>query len=500
MTNSEYIDTYAQAAMEQQRKYGIPASITLAQGILESASGGSRLAREANNHFGIKASSSWLGQGGDYVIAKDDRPDDKFCKFASVADSFEYHSKVLSGSSRYSECFSLSPDDYKGWSEGLQKAGYATDPHYAEKLQSIIEKNGLQRFDVAQAHTAERTASVAQAAPQPAVQETAGYSMPLDRDFLLVTRPFGMVQDGTGQQVFNRTMSVAASHDALLSPEDGARVTAVHDSKPGDCSVTVQLDRKDGSSVQLSFHGLDDVKVKAGDMLRAGEKIGTTGEHVDMSVRVVSSDGFSRDLDPAAYLADISAKGNLESQVYYNGTDLLAKYSSPSQQPETMSTEAWMKKLMGSEGTGLTAGMSGGDSLVSLLATVFISLLAIARELDGQTLEQRNGRVTEQVQNRSIDLTRLVPDTKECSVSIADNGSLMLHVAGNGTVVDRPLSVAEQTRLNSLLANTSLSDSTKRQYLGSFITGVMYQQQASQNFDVAMDQSRQQDQQIRRGM
>lgn len=145
--SSEYVDKYAEAAMEQMRRYGIPASVTLAQGILESGSGQSELSRKGNNHFGIKASSSWLESGGRYLVYTDDKPNEKFCQYASVADSYEHHSLFLKGNSRYSTLFALSPDDYVGWTNGLQKAGYATSKSYASSLQSVIKSNGLDKYD-----------------------------------------------------------------------------------------------------------------------------------------------------------------------------------------------------------------------------------------------------------------------------------------------------------------------------------------------------------------
>lgn len=145
--SSEYVDKYAEAAMEQMRRYGIPASVTLAQGILESGSGQSELSRKGNNHFGIKATSSWINSGGRYLVYTDDRPNEKFCQYATVADSYEHHSLFLRGNSRYAGLFELSPDDYVGWTNGLQKAGYATSKSYASSLQSVIKSNGLDKYD-----------------------------------------------------------------------------------------------------------------------------------------------------------------------------------------------------------------------------------------------------------------------------------------------------------------------------------------------------------------
>ena len=144
---SDYVDRYAEAAMEQMRKYGIPASVTLAQGILESASGQSELSRKGNNHFGIKATKTWLDGGGRYLVYTDDKPNEKFCQYASVADSYEHHSLFLRGNKRYANLFELSPDDYVGWTRGLQEDGYASSKQYASSLQSLIKQHGLDRYD-----------------------------------------------------------------------------------------------------------------------------------------------------------------------------------------------------------------------------------------------------------------------------------------------------------------------------------------------------------------
>jgi LysM repeat protein len=130
-------------AMEQQQKYKIPASITLAQGLLESGAGRSRLAREANNHFGIKTPGGWTGP---YILVNDDLPNEKFRKYKSVRDSYEDHSLFLL-KPRYKVLFTYSITDYKAWAKGLKKCGYATSPTYAESLIRIIEMYSLHQFD-----------------------------------------------------------------------------------------------------------------------------------------------------------------------------------------------------------------------------------------------------------------------------------------------------------------------------------------------------------------
>lgn len=140
----EYIDKYKDIAVSHMKKYKIPASITLSQGLLESGAGKSSLVIRSNNHFGIKCHSDWKGPS---VIAADDRPDDCFRKYKKAEESYEDHSRFLTEKKRYSSLFVLDITDYKGWARGLQKAGYATDKAYANKLIKLIEDYELYQFD-----------------------------------------------------------------------------------------------------------------------------------------------------------------------------------------------------------------------------------------------------------------------------------------------------------------------------------------------------------------
>ena len=139
-----YIDTYSQIAMEEMLQYGIPASITLAQGILESGAGRGELTGKANNHFGIKCHKEWEG---DRVYHDDDEDQECFRKYVDPKYSFRDHSLFLTSRSRYQDLFKLRKDDYVGWAKGLKKAGYATDPKYPDKLIGIVERYGLTDFD-----------------------------------------------------------------------------------------------------------------------------------------------------------------------------------------------------------------------------------------------------------------------------------------------------------------------------------------------------------------
>ncbi len=139
-----YVNRYSDMAVDQMQRYGIPASITLAQGLCESGAGQSRLATEAHNHFGIKVGTGWTGK---YIVIADDRPDDRFRVYRTDDESYEDHSRFLSRQPRYRSLFSLSHTDYRGWAHGLKRCGYATNPRYAEMLIGVIERYNLTQFD-----------------------------------------------------------------------------------------------------------------------------------------------------------------------------------------------------------------------------------------------------------------------------------------------------------------------------------------------------------------
>ena len=142
-TPEGYIEQWKTVAVKKMKEHGIPASITLAQGLLESRNGNSVLATEGNNHFGIKCTPDWTGGK---VYHDDDKKNDCFRKYRSADQSFEDHSKFLERP-RYASLFELKPTDYKGWAHGLKKCGYATDPKYPDKLITLIERYKLDNLD-----------------------------------------------------------------------------------------------------------------------------------------------------------------------------------------------------------------------------------------------------------------------------------------------------------------------------------------------------------------
>lgn len=140
----EYIETFAEIAQMEMKAFGIPASITLAQGLLESGYGMGALAQKTNNHFGIKCHKGWTG---DYDFHDDDEKGECFRKYNHPMYSFRDHSLFLTSRSRYAALFELPSTDYKRWAVGLQEAGYATDRHYPKKLIALIDRHQLYRFD-----------------------------------------------------------------------------------------------------------------------------------------------------------------------------------------------------------------------------------------------------------------------------------------------------------------------------------------------------------------
>lgn len=536
--NQEYAVQYAPEAMEQMKRYGIPASITLAQGILESSNGQSQLARNENNHFGIKATASWINNGGKYGLYTDDKPNEKFCSYASVGDSYEHHSQFLKNNGRYKNCFKLSPDDYKGWSRSIEKAGYATGGSYAANLQKIIEANGLDKYDkqvmtemkaqgksfgteqnarstnTTNSQNSSTTNSQSTTTTNSKVvstNESNHYSFPLKRDeFLFITSPFGMRQDpmDNSKQQMHKGIDIRAKHDDILATEDKGKVIAVNQNtnSGGGKSVTVEYNRADNSKVQVTYMHLSQIDVKVGDETTAGKKLGvtgntgtrTTGEHLHFGVKTISADGKARDIDPAIYLAEIAQKGNIQLQALHNGTDLLAKYKDTTTPgiDTTMSSDDWMKKLLSSEDSSV--GLSGSDPIMGMVTSLFSSLMVLAVQIDNKSEEEKKEQISQSVNNKEVDLKSLIPTMKECKLSIWENGTASL-VASNDTVkVNRELSSGELNKLNLILSNTELTDEAKMIRLAGFVNTIVLSQQTSQNYEEGRSQQENQNQSLQR--
>ena len=512
--NAAYAAQYAEEAKEQMRMYGIPASVILAQAILESSNGQSQLSRECNNHFGIKATASWLKNGGEYGVYTDDRPNEKFCKYKSVGDSYEHHSQFLKQNKRYAQCFTLSPDDYKGWTAGLQKAGYASSGKYASTLQSIIEANDLQKYDrlVMQEMQAQGKSFGVAANPRSneglRVQtaetdsENKHYSYPLMRsEFMLVTSPFGMRDDpmNPGAKQMHKGIDIQAKHDEILATEDKGKVIKVNNNTDGGAGryVTVEYSRPNGNKYQCTYMHLSRIDVKVGDEVNAGQKLGmsgntgtrTTGEHLHFSVKSVSSDGTKREIDPGAYLAEISQKGGITLQTLYNGKDITAQYKAQnpidvnSDREVASNPEDWMKKLLSSEDSGVN--MPLGDPVIELMMTMFTSLMALALQIDNKSEEEKMQKATEAAITKSIDLTSLLPSYRICSIILQGNKPF-LQVDNGSVQFSRELTNAEIVKIQQTLGNTALSQEEKRRTIATIINSAAVSHQMSQNYENGM--------------
>ena len=518
--NQEYAEKYAEFAKEQMLKYGIPASVTLAQGILESANGESQLAQKENNHFGIKASKSWLNQGGRYGVYTDDRPNEKFCAYDSVNDSYEHHSKILANNDRYAQCFKLAPDDYKGWTKELARAGYASGQNYDLKLQQIIERNGLDTYDkqVMAQKGLQVTNQKEMKTDISSVRSIAGveashYSFPLDReDFLFVTSPFGTRQDplNPDNKSLHKGLDIRANNEQLLATEDNGKIISVNHNPQtaGGKSVTIEYARPDNSRMQVTYAHLDKISVKVGDIVEAGQSIGisgntgtrTTGPHLHFQTKAILSDGTARDIDPAAYLAEIAQKGNINIKALHNGNDLMVKYQEEksSQTIDTsLSPQDWMKKLLSSEdsGTGISRTQ---DPIMDFVVSAFSSLMMLAVQIDNKSEDEQNKLISEGIDKKEVDLTPLLPNLKNATIKINDSGKAIL-MADNGNLsIKHELTSAELSRLSSTLNNEDLTDDSKHIRIAGLVNSIVLSKFASQNFEQAMSKELGQEENIKR--
>lgn len=534
-SRQQYIDQYAEYAMEQMRRYGIPASVTLAQGIIESANGKSTLAETANNHFGVKGTFN-----GAYVVANDDKPNEKFKKYDNVGQSYEDHSKVLMASRYQKYVSSLSPDDYKGWAAGIKKGGYATDSNYVSTIVGVIEGNNLQKYDQMVMEQMKREGRQFGVASNPLSAASQGnpstlstslkrtgfdlaqgqYSMPVSRDaFMLVTSPYGPRKDPmdrTKTQI-HHGIDIKTNSDAVLATENNGTIVAVnHNTNTGSGkSVTVEYSRADGSATRVQYMHLSQINVQKGDAVNAGQKLGvsgntgsrTTGEHLHLGVINVSADGKQQWVNPAAYLSEINQKGNLQKQAQYNGKDLLAQYQAggsttmPSQSQEQASPDDWMSRLMSSDDAALGYGQTGSNGndggLLDSIMKMFMTMLMLTMQMENKTQEEKVQMVTDALVNKRIDLSGFTPNLQSSALTIKQDGTAVLTTDDGKQQYSHELTTAEQTRLSQIL-NSDADNATKQQRIGTMVYTITFAQQASQNYEQIATQQQSQEQTIQR--
>ena len=488
--------------MEQMRRYGIPASVTLAQGIIESADGRSTLANTANNHFGVKGTYH-----GNYVLADDDRPNEKFKKYDNVGQSYEDHSKVLMAQRYRKHTAGLSADDYRGWAAAIQRGGYASDKRYVNTLVSVIEGAGLQKYDAKVMQ--ENGAKVSQ--PKTAPVPTGSYSMPVKREeFMLVTSPYGNREDplNKGTMQVHHGIDIKTNKEAVLATEDKGTVVGVdhRTNTAGGKTVTVEYAREDGSRVRVQYMHLSEIAVKKGDTVNAGQKIGVsgatgtrvTGEHLHFGVINVSKDGKLQWVNPAAYLADISQKGNLKVEAQHNGRNLLTDYQPKGngtvEQAQT-TPENWLNKLMTSEDAAI--GMDGGHGLLGSLIQMLMTMLMLTMKMEGKSRDEKMAAINEAVTQKRIDLSSMTPNLKSASLTITEGGKAVLVTHDGKKEYRHELTTEEQQRLNTIL-NSDGDDAARRQKIGSFVNAVTFSQQASENYEQIASERQSQEQSLQR--
>lgn len=295
MTPQEFFSTYAQQAMEQQVRYGIPASVTLAQCYLESGCGKGRAFTEANNAFCVKSgNSSYWNEQGHYILISDDKKDERFRKYDSLEASFEDHSKVLMHP-RYAHCQQLASDDSKGWTKGLVsgKEKYASDSYYTQKLDNIIKQYDLAKYDQQAKVLAQQQGHTpgylrGQESPVAARHDDGVFfRMPVDGSELTMTSPFGMrVHPVKKIQAMHNGIDIAVkSGTQLFSTEDHGVVKRVNWGVDRDGDGKPDLDKNgnpvlNGKCVEVEYkHGNDTYTVQYLHMSRVDVKEGQEVSH-----------------------------------------------------------------------------------------------------------------------------------------------------------------------------------------------------------------------------
>ena len=400
-----FFERYAAAAMEEQRRYGIPASVTLAQMAVESGYGESSLAKQDNNYFGIKASQDWIKSGKPWSYHHDDHYNDKFCTFGSALESLEYHSKVLMAD-RYKACRQYAPTDHLHWIEGIKKGGYATDPRYVATIEGVIKKYGLEKYD-------QMALTGAQQQVIPANVQQGRYSFPLvcdhSTDAMTVTSPYGHRQaPKAGASTNHMGLDLRANYVPVLATEDNGIVVSVKNEGKGGNVIRVEYARADGSKFQTAYMHLSQMNVKEGDKVSAGQPIGvsgntgnSTGPHLHFSVKKVDADGHSEQIDPSVYLAEIAVRGNINSKVLYGNNDLLVAHKAavniedvPFQDNSNMmladltqsnDPKDWLAYLMA--GDSMPSISNSADPMGALIGSVFSGLLLMISQLDQETAQ-----------------------------------------------------------------------------------------------------------------
>lgn len=403
-----FFEKYAPIAIQQQIKYGIPASITLAQMAWESSYGTGKPALYSNNFFGVKVGSSW---NGPYDLYNDDTANEKFRRYDNVMSSIEDHSKVLM-SQRYARCHNYSPTDYRNWAIGIKACGYATDKQYAEKIINFIESNGLSKYDkiaLKQSQTyGQQVGSVGVQTQEPNSTKiqlapmSGHWSLPIQIDGLKVTGVYN--EQRSDHRHGGIDISTNKQYMPVYATEDNGTVESVVPAKDAGAAgnmITVEYARQDGTKFRTTYMHLSQIGVKKGDIVNAGQQIGvsgstgrSTGPHLHFETRFCKSDGNWIKFDPTLYLAELEVRSGINTPLGKNGHDLLAdnrnqmqvstplEYGGQNQQLLAQVTNSndpskWLAYLMDNN----KEGDSSRDMISELISTMFTAAMTVAMSL-----------------------------------------------------------------------------------------------------------------------
>ena len=341
----QFFEKYKDAAIQEQIRYGIPASVTLAQMCLESNAGRSKLAKEGNNFFGIKAGSGWHGE---VTYHDDDRPTEAFRSYGSAIESMEDHSRILLATRYQRYVANLSSDNYEGWARGIKAAGYATDPNYASSLVGMIRTYGLDSYDreaiqraqqqgvaigYAKGHpfsNTETTSTAHQECRVTLAPLQGSWCLPIDFSNLKKTGDFGEQRSGHRHQGLD--ISTNRQQLPVFATEDNGMVTAVGNQPTGAGNyIKVEYTRSDSSKYEVTYMHLSAVVVKEGQTVNAGEQLGvsgnsgrSTGPHLHIETAVLQN-GLWQRFDPILYLAELEVRADKDTALIDNkGNNVLA--------------------------------------------------------------------------------------------------------------------------------------------------------------------------------
>lgn len=437
-TKQEFIDQYKEIAIQQQLKYGIPASITLSQAILESSYGTSKQAKECNNFFGIQACDSWKGATIEYVDKGGKQP---FRKYATAEQCFEDHSKILTVNEGKvaQKCKNISATDYQGWAKALAYSPYhQSNPKvYQQNLLGEISDYNLHAIDL-EAENRRKNGEVAkQTDNRHVLQPMSGnFAMPIDfSKNIEVSSEFGMRKHPTKGKMMNHNgvdISTKGQHLPVFATEDKGKVVKVGYQKGGAGNyVTVEYNRPDGNRFQTTYMHLSEVAVKENEIVNAKQKLGVTGStgastgvHLHFEVREFDGESYKA-VSPVNYLAELQLRSGEPCLLQKGGKDYLAEArnnmtigQNPAPESNLLAEKTksndptkWLASLMQQNGESPDKTQDMISSLVSMYFTKAMFLvMGIASD------EKEEAMLKEQEQLQAKNNTQQQTDPKEREV------------------------------------------------------------------------------------